>query len=154
MQKLGRLYYNDIIFKILVYSSFKFDFNKVDDKIKENLSGIKIQGEVKSYNFETIKGFESDNSILNNNYKKFLNFLNVIINGIKSKFSNDFNFKVTLEFKTDSVERNIFQINCKYQLEIPFEDLTTFRDSDILDDKKEEIKGFNCLISEINARRD
>ena len=152
LQKLGKNNCNDIVFKILVDSRFIYEFKKVDNQTNANFVGIQIQRENENLNFNDIEGFNSNNDILNVNYNKFLGFLNSIINDIKTKFSNSFDFIVTLAFKVDCVEKQIFHIDCFYYLDIPNENQSKFKDFDILNNK--ELKGFQCLLSEINARRD
>ena len=144
---------NDITFRILTKSIFFFEFYKEDnDETKEKFSGIKIQGEYENINFETIQGYNSTNEIINNNYKNLLDFLKNIINKIKTEFVNNFKFKVAFNFISNYVEKNIFQMNCFYQLEISNEKPTEFKDLDIF--KNEDKEGITFLINEINARRD
>ena len=83
-----------------------------------------------------------------------MNILDYAKNKIISEFANNFNFKITLAFKSSSVENNLFHIDCKYQLEIPDENPTEFQDRNILNNNElEELEGFRFLLNEINAWR-
>ena len=144
---------SDIIFKILTKSSFSFEFMKVNDnKIIKKFSDVKIGDIQENINFETIKGYKSKNEILNNNYKKLLQFIDYVGDKLVSDYLNNFSFKVTFNFNSKSVEQNIFVINCMYGLNNPNENFLEFNDCNIFQLK--ELKGLENLIFEINGRID
>ena len=149
---LKEKYEKDIIFKTLTNSSFKFEFNKVNKQTEAKYCEIKIGDKEEKTNIDRIKAYKSDNDILNNNKAKFIQFLEDMQKKIASEFSGDFNFKVTLVFKSKIVSNKEFHINCIYQLEIPDEDPTEFQDNDIFSNQLEG--GILFLINEINVRRE
>ena len=148
---LKRTQKNDIAFKFLINSSFEYKFYEENNKIKEQLSEIRIQNNKEGTNFKTVK---SENEILNNNYKMLLKFLEDTINKIKSNFENNFEFKITFEFNSNNVVEHRFNTNCLYQLNIENENPAEFKDFDIFNNTNNEVQGLSYLLNELNARRD
>lgn len=96
---------------------------------------------------DEIKAITPKNDTLFNNFNKFLNILDFIIKKIKSSFSGDFRFSISLKFKGNKIENSIFQIDCKYELVINEEDIPEFVDLNILE--KNPVEGLNYVLSEI-----
>ena len=140
----------EITFVILCKSSFTFEFNKDNnDNIIYKCSEIKIDNNNQNINFEKIKQFIPENEILKDNYKKFLNFLEQILERIKAECSKNISFKITLTFSSNEVKNSIFNIECKYNLDINNEHIPQFKDVNIL--KKGLGEGYNYIINEIKG---
>ena len=72
-----------------------------------------------------------------------------IIERIKADFKRNFSFTITLSFTANGMENSIFNIECKYNLEIKNENIPEFKDSDIL--RKELSEGINYVINEVKG---
>ena len=149
---LKRTNKDDIVLKILIESNFEYEFYKENNETKEKLAAIIIQSRNENINIETVK---SKNEILDNNYKNLLNFIKDIISKIKSEFTNNFDFKVNFNFKSNNFNKNKFNTYCYYKLNIPNEKSSEFKDANIFNIKDySELEGITLLVNEINARRD
>ena len=150
---------NEIVLKVLNQSIFKFHTNKKGQEPFILYDEIKIGDKLeKINNIEEIKIARSSNKILNDNYNKFIKYLEEIENKIKNEFIHEYKLAITLKFKNIkflgiSVSENYendFEINVFYRVEIPKEnEPNMYEDKNIfLKDKKE---GLSSLITEINA---
>ena len=79
-------------FKILQHSEFVINVSRKNDKVSINYKSINIindenENKKTKYDIDKIKNISSQNSILNDNYKKFLDVLNKIENRISTDFS-------------------------------------------------------------------
>ena len=141
----------EIAFAILSFSSFKFEFSKdKNNNIIYKCHDIKIDNNnTLNINFEQIKKIIPENDILKDNYTKFLHILDQIIERIKADFKRNLSFTITLTFVANGMENSIFNIECKYNLEINNENIAELKDKDIL--KKGLDEGFNYIINEIKG---
>jgi hypothetical protein len=106
--------------------------------------------EIEKFSFDDIKKKFSSNpdvKFLEENYIKFIDFLNKIIKKIESEFSFRYKFKFTLQFKTNFIENHKFKIDCIYTAYIPNEDFLEYKDENIIE--KGASNGITLLLSEI-----
>ena len=151
--ELEKKFGGTIIFKILRNSSFKFEFKKNNNQILANCILIKIDGEEEKQKYDELIKNTCENNHLNNNFKMLIKFLDFFKNKIKTSFTNDFTFSVILNFSSNVVNLSVFQVDCIYQLEIPEEEITEYKDFDIFNIKEVNQNGFLSLINEINVNR-
>ena len=140
---------NDIVIKVIEKSIFKFHTNKkgqepfiIYDEIKIGDRGEKIN------NIEEIKKASSSNKILNDNYNKFIKYLEEIENKIKNEFIHEYKLTITLKFESNFCIQNNFNIICLYIVNIQEEDPIEFKDENILLNASKQ--GLSFLITEVN----
>jgi len=138
---------------ILKESKFILHTNKKGEMPFVNYDEIKIiknEKEIENKTIEEIRNITTDNENLKKNYQKFLKFLNEFESTLSKSFNNKYKLKITLNFKTKSIDNNNnFIITCLYDVEIPGENPQQFKDENILFNELGE--GFNYMISEINS---
>ena len=145
-------YRDDICFKILQKSTFILNVNKKDNKVTFEFGKIKINNDMQ-IEYDIAMNSTSKTKIVNDNYNKFKQFLNNIKKLLEENCSNNFSFKVTLNFQTKTVQKSEFNIKCLYYLEIPGEDNNEFRDENILFiDDLSTSEGFGYLLNDIKER--
>ena len=112
---------------------------------------IKKQKKKKQYNIDEIKNISSQNSILNDNYKKFLEVLNTIENRISTDFKkNDRDYNITLIFTLKDFSKiNTIRLSCKYVLKTPNDEVLDYEDANILVDGLKD--GIGYLLEEMNS---
>ena len=140
---------NEMAFKTLQNSEFTLNVNK-ENKDLINYTEIIIDGT--KFNINQIKKFSSKNKIINDNYIKFLSFLNEIEKKIKNECLLDRKFTITLKFSTENVYNSNFNITCDYILKIVNEEPYNYKDENIIEKGLSE--GFQYLIDEINNNAD
>ena len=143
---------NELQYKILNNSKFLIHTNKkgetpfiIYDEIKILINGKESENKT----IEEIRNATSDNDKLSNNYKKFLTFLDNFQGKLSNEFVNNYKLKIALNFETQNINNNDFIITCLYKVEIPGENIQTYKDINILDNELGE--GFYCALSEINS---
>jgi hypothetical protein len=67
---------------------------------------------------------------------------------LSNEFINNYKLKIILNFDTQKINNNDFEITCLYDIEIPGEDIQHFKDIDILVNGLGEISIY--ILSEIN----
>ena len=142
-------------FKILQHSEFVINVSRKNDKVSINYKSINIindgnENKKTKYDIDKIKNISSENSILNDNYKKFLDVLNTIENRISTDFKkNGRDFNITLIFSSKNFSMiNTIKLSCKYLLKIPNDEEIEYEDENILVDGLKDgirnlIKGMN-----------
>ena len=148
-EELKNICGEEIAFKILCNSSFKFEFNRdKNNNIIYKCSEIKINKKIIEKSLDEIKAIIPGNDILKNNYAKFLNVLKIIIEKIKSDCVGDFGFATTFEFKGGTIQNSIFQIECMCNLEVNKRNSTYCLGNNIIE--HEPTIGLYYLLGEIN----
>ena len=133
---------DEMAFKILQNSKFSLNVKKEN---KDLISYNKIKTYDKEIDIDQVKSISSKNKVLNDNYKKFISFLNEIEKKIKNDCPHTLEFDITLKFFTETV--NIFSITCEYILVISGKEPKNYKDNDILESGISG--GFEYLINEI-----
>ena len=141
---------DEIAFKLIDKSIFKFHTNKKGEEPFIIYDEIKIgDKEEKINHIEEIKNARSSNKVLNDNYNKFIKYLEEIENKIKNEFIHEYKLTIILQFETNSLNQNNFNINCHYTVNIPEENEPhDFKDENILLNTLKQ--GLSHLIAEIN----
>ena len=150
-------------FKILKESNFQFHNNKkgcepfiIYDKIEYNDSedaNIKTMKEIK---IEEIKKMEIPKKFdyLQYNYVKFIEVLQNFEYSIKKQFVHKYKFKIELNFIMKPAKyrtNSIFEIDCRYNLEIPYQQKMMFVDENILNGEPTGSTGFLFMINNMNC---
>ena len=147
-------------FKILQHSVFEINVSRKNDIVSINYNSINIikdgnenkkTKKKKQYNIDEIKNISSQNSILNDNYKKFLEVLNTIENRISTDFKkNDRDYNITLIFTLKDFSKiNTIRLSCKYVLKTPNDEVLDYEDANILVDGLKD--GIGYLLEEMNS---
>jgi hypothetical protein len=144
-------------YQILENSTFHFHTNRKGKNPLIICDEIYIGNEKTNYSLDEIEKFSLDDKKkysntdvenLEENYKKFIGFLDKIKNKIEKEFSFRYKFKFTLQFITNFIENHIFKIDCIYTAYIPNENYLEYKDENIIE--KEASNGITLLLSEIN----
>ena len=148
-EEIQKKFSDEIIFKVIKKSIFKFHTEKKGKETFISYDEIKIgDKEEEINNIDEIKNFSSSEKILKDNYKKFKICLEEIENKIKYEFIHEYTLTITLQFETNSSKSNSFITNCSYIIEIPGEESINYKDADILLNGLKQ--GLPFLINEIN----
>jgi hypothetical protein len=143
-------------YQILENSTFHFHTNRKGKNPLIICDEIYIGNEKTNYSLDEIEKFSLDDKKkysntdvenLEENYKKFIGFLDKIKNKIEKEFSFRYKFKFTLQFKTNFIENHKFKIDCIYTAYIPNEDFLEYKDENIIE--KGASNGITLLLSEI-----
>ena len=150
---------NEMPFQILENSSFYFHTNKKGEhptiicdeiKIPNNKTNFRID-EIEQFSFDDIINRFSSNldaENLKKNYVQFVDVLKKIKGKIESEFSFRYKLRLVLQFKTNFIEKHIFNIECNYTAHIPGEKPFEYKDENILENGISN--GLTYLLNEIN----
>ena len=153
-EKIKEEYYNEneLEYKILNNSKFTLHTNKKGQKpfiIYDEIEIIINEKESEYKKIEDIRNATTSNKKLENNYKKFLSFLDEFESKLLNDFKNSYKLKMTLNFRTKSINNDDFVITCLYDVSIPGRNVEQFKDDNIL--SKGMGEGFLYAFSEINS---
>ena len=155
---LNRNYYNslsyygqdgykaeDFAFLILLESEFTFrvKYEKENDKVNFRYIKINIKNQNNDITIEEIKEYNSEDSGINNYYKKFIKYLETIEDEFK-KYKSEKEIEVKMKIKMQS--ENNFKVNCTFNINNPEEMI--FLDEDFLNNSS--YTGLACLIEEVS----
>ena len=142
---------NELQYKILSKSKFFLHTNKKGQTpffIYDEIKIIINEKENENKTIQDIRNATTNDERLSNNYKKFLLFLDNFERFLSNEFINNYKLKIILNFDTQKINNNDFEITCLYDIEIPGEDIQHFKDIDILGNGLGE--GYRYILSEIN----
>ena len=148
---------NDTAYKLLKESNLTLYINKKGEEPFINYDNIIYDNGLNKIAFNELKNLKigGESWKLENNYKKFVGFLEETSNSMKKEFINNYQFKITLFFKMEKYynkkkfndDNTPFKIDCLYKVEIPGEEIMEFKDYNILVNGASE--GLVFLINEI-----
>ena len=142
---------NELQYKILSKSKFFLHTNKKGQTpffIYDEIKIIINEKENENKTIQDIRNATTNDERLSKNYKKFLLFLDNFERFLSNEFINNYKLKIILNFDTQKINNNDFEITCLYDIEIPGEDIQHFKDIDILGNGLGE--GYRYILSEIN----
>ena len=143
---------NELEYKILNNSKFILHTNKKGQKpfiIYDEIKIIINEKESEYKTIEDIRNATTNNKEIENNYKKFLLFLDKFESKLINDFKNSYKLKMTLNFTTKSINNDDFVITCLYDVSIPGRNVEQFKDDNIL--SKEMYEGLLYAFYEINS---
>ena len=137
----------DIAYKFMSESTFtiSLDYNK--EKNEVFIEYKKIICEQDEYQIEDVKNIKSEDEIIDNNYRKFIKFLEHVENELKIYYRTEKKIEIDLKFNIDNINDNSYNVSCNYKVNDDDIIEKCFIDKDILDNNN---NGLIYLIDSIN----
>ena len=138
----------DIAYKFMSESTFtiSLDYNK--EKNEVFIEYKKIICEQDEYQIDDLKNIKSEDEIIDNNYRKFIKFLEHVENELKLNYGTEKKIEIDLKFNIDNINDNSYNVSCNYKVNDDDIIEKCFIDKDILDNNNNN--GLIYLIDSIN----